>query len=276
MPRPLVSVVFATYQRGHLLGRSIECYNRSRFPLDRLEVVVVDDGSSDYTAPLMGNFHTAIDVKYVKLRKFGNVWRDCAAVINHGIRVSTGDVVVLTHPEVMPGRDSLQWCADAAAGRDGVYACCKPYYLSRRDQERIDTVDWVNGGPLAVRRVEGFYDDPEPGSNHAFSPKVVEQTPEWESWVFGGLSRHSWRVLGGMVETRLWGSVDLAFHMRRFRLGIKTATGKADDTICVHQNHDDPALNTPTPRDLNAAHAEAATVDMDPAKLVYPAVDHLW
>ena len=276
MKRPFCSVVCATYQRSHLLTRSIECYNRSKFPLDRLEVVVVDDGSTDYTQPLMQNFHTSIDVKYVKLRKFGNVWRDCAAVINHGIRIATGEYVLLTHPEVMPGRGSIAWCVEAGTAGD-YYSCCKPYYLTQRDQDRLGTVNWINEGPLAVRKIEGFYDDEQHKSgNTAYAPRAVEKSPDWKSWVFGGCRRSVWKSIGGMLESTKWGSVDLLWHMRRHTLGIIDRCGMADDTFVVHQNHDDPAKNVPTPRDLEAAHAEAAAVKMVRDNLVWPAVDNLW
>lgn len=276
MKRPYCSVVMATYQRSHLLTRSIVCYNRSKFPLDRLEVVIVDDGSTDYTGPLMQNFHTSIDVKYVKLRKFGNVWRDCAAVINHGIRIATGEYILLTHPEVMPGRESVAWCAEAGMAGDN-YSCCKPYYLTERDQERLDTVDWINEGPLAVRKIEGFYDDEQhQGGNPAYAPRAVEKSPDWRSWVFGGCRRSVWKALGGMIETQKWGSVDLVWDCRRRNLGILDRCGLSDDTFCVHQNHNDPNTNVPTPRDLEAAHAEAGMVDLNPESLRYPAVSHLW
>lgn len=276
MNRPLCSVVMATYQRGHLLGRSIACYNRSRFPLDRLEVVVVDDGSTDYTLPLMQNFHTSIDVKYVKLRKFGNAWRDCAAVINHGIRIATGEFVLLTHPEVMPGRESIAFCTDAGSGGD-YYACCKPYYLTPQDQERLDTVDWINEGPLAVRKITDFYEQHETGvGNAAYAPKMVEASPDWRSFVFGGCRRSVWKALGGFCETSRWGACDLVWDCRRRILGILDRCGQADETFCAHQNHDDPSKNVPTPRDLEAAHAEAKMVDLSPGALRWPAVDNLW
>lgn len=276
MKRPFCSVVCATYQRSHLLTRSIECYNRSKFPLDRLEVVVVDDGSTDYTGPLMQNFHTSIDVKYVKLRKFGNVWRDCAAVINHGIRIATGEYVLLTHPEVMPGRESIAWCVEAGLPGD-YYSCCKPYYLTQRDQERLDTVDWRGEGPLAVRKIEGFYDDEQHKSgNTAYAPRMVEASPDWRSFVFGGCRRQVWKALGGFVSTQLWGACDLVWNSRRHVLGIIDRCGVADDTYCTHQNHDDPKTNVPTPRDLEAAHNEAKKICLDPKLLVYPHIDELW
>lgn len=276
MKRPLCSVVMATYNRAHLLWRSVYCYNGSRFPLDRLEVVVVDDGSADETRTICERFHPYIDVKYVLLRKPAGLWRDCAAVINHGLRIATGDYILLTHPEVMPGRDSIAHCVEAGM-RPQTYSCCKPYYLRPRDQERLDDVDWLGVGPLAVRQINGFYDDHDENQPPGFTPRKVEASPDWRSWVFGGCGRSTWKWLGGMIESQKWGSVDLIWDERRRRLGIEDACGLAETTYCVHQNHDRPG-DTPTPRDLKAAHEEAAAAmsSEEKGRLQYPVINALW
>lgn len=275
MTRPLCTVAFATYQRGHLLARSVECYNRSRFPLGRLEVVVVDDGSTDDTAAVCERFDPRIRVVYLRLRKPAGLWRDCAAVLNHGLRAAAGSVVLLTHPEVMPGRDTLQACCDAA--RPGVYACAKPYYLSPRDQTLIDTVGWREQGVLAVRDIPGFYDLDQPTPcNEDYRPRAIEAAPVWESWVFGGHDRATWKRLGGLVETTAWGSVDLLWLQRRHLLGLANATVQGDDTLCCHQNHDAPATNVVTPRDMDLCHRQAADAGLTAETAAFPAVDHLW
>lgn len=294
MPRPLCSVVMATYNRCHLLERSLECYARQDFPKDRFELVIIDDHSEDDTQGLVHDFCDEAGIQYTILTTGPKweEWRDCGAVLNAGIRAAAGDYILLTHPEVMVGRRSVAECITQLQRFEstrivypnmmGVYACCKPYYLSTRDQERIDTVDWLNEGPLAVRKIEGFYDEEQQG-NPDYSPRSIESVghpgakhSHWLSWVFGGCSRETWKRMGGMLETGKWGSVDVAFVQRRRTLGIINHTCIEDDTICVHANHDAPGINVPTPRIEDLWKKELAGIPLHDAKAMqYPAIDEL-
>lgn len=308
MSRPLVSVVLATYQRAHLLERSLQTYETSKgiHPEEDLEVVVVDDHSTDHTQSLVDHWSRRTKVRCTIVKPCPKLeeWRDCGAVLNCGIRASTGKHVLLTHPEVMVGQRSIHRCVEKleqyeteiAVQRNadkvhyrgvpigspiGFYACCRVYYMSPRDQVLIDTVPWYKDGALAVRGIEGFYEEDgngNPDYTHRATDLVAQpgsRVRAWESWVFGGCSRETWKRLGGMLETKRWGAVDIAFHARRKTLDIPNHTCPEDDTIVVHQNHDLPG-NVVTPRDMDVWMKELKEVDLlSPAKLVYPAVDYL-
>lgn len=294
MSRSLVSLVLSTYQRAHLLKRSLVCYNRQAFPKQEFELVVIDDGSTDHTHSLLKQWSHDTGIRTTVLtphpKKTG--WRDCGACLNYGIRAAQGKHIILTHPEVMPGVDSVAGCVDALerfeCGRAaderrslGLYACCRVYYLSPRDQARIDTVPWETEGALAVREIDGFYDEDTNGNpdyTHRATDMVAQpgsRLPTWESWVFGGCSRETWKRLGGMLETQLWGSVDIGWLHRRRTLGIPNHTCPEDSTIVLHQNHDGPG-DVPTNRDMDAWVRELKSHPLnDPAKMMWPAVDHL-
>jgi glycosyltransferase involved in cell wall biosynthesis len=284
----------ATFNRAHLLWRSLVCYRTHEFDNRELELVVIDDSSTDNTQQLVRDWSAASGIRTVVLSPYPKIrdWRDCGAVLNYGIRASSGKHVLLTHPEVIPGRRSVAWCVDQldlfAQTRSplnpnfGAYACSKVYYMSPRDQERIDLVDW-NKDALAVRQIEGFYDEDfagNPDYTHAMTDRIGThpcRIKTWESWVFGGCSRETWKKLGGMLETSEWGSVDIAFMERRRVLGIPNSTGNDPDTIVVHQNHDvESAGNIPTPRDMDVWKKELAAFDLkSPDRLCYPYVDNL-
>jgi glycosyltransferase involved in cell wall biosynthesis len=288
----------ASYQRAHLLERSLECYRNQAFDNDRLELVVIDDHSTDNTFDLCDDWShdTGIKTTVVTVNPKREAWRDCGAVLNAGIRASSGEYVLLTHPEVMPGKTSVNDCVDALIADEarrkntfspsfatgpGLYACCRVYYMGQHDQAKIDTVDWRGLGAGAVRGIDGFYEDDvngNPDYRHAATDIVAQpgsRIKTWESWVFGGMSRRAWADLGGMLETQKWGSVDIAFHARRRALGIQNHTCPSPESIVVHQNHDGPG-EVPTPRDMDVWVKELKEFNLvDPAKLMYPAVDYL-
>src|SRR5262245_60696848 len=110
MPRPLVSVVMASYQRAHLLCRSLVGYERQSFDNDRLELIVVDDHSTDGTREMVLDWSRRTKITAVVLTPApkDTAWRDCGAILNHGLRAAGGSYVVATHPEVIPGRCSVE------------------------------------------------------------------------------------------------------------------------------------------------------------------------
>lgn len=279
MSRPDLSVVFSTYNRNHLLALSIEGYNRADFPLDRLQVVIVDDGGEDSAAPLADRFDPRIDVVYLRLRKPPGLWRDVAASINYGIRAASGAVVAVTHPEICPGRSSLRYTVDVLEQNPLAWASCKAYYLSPDDQNNLEQVDW-RSDPLNVRKLPGFY-DPKDG-NPDYHPAAIDRVgqpgfrhPSWDSWIWGAMGRRAWSHFGGFRPSTAWGACDLNLVQRRQKLGIPNLTGVDEKTICLHFNHDSPVgVFVPTKRDMQAAFNQ--NPNLSPAECRFPAVDELW
>ena len=264
-----VSIIMASYNRGHLLLRSLACYLKQAHR--DFEVIVVDDDSNDQTPWIVWDAaRQGLDIKYVRLVKPAGLWRDGASIINFALRAADGDLIIQTHPEVMPGFDSLAVLADLAGerleasgngrGASGYFAC-KPYYLTVRQQELLDTVDWRNEGPVAVRALPDFYGQARSAEfrgDPMYLPESIEQARTWESFVFGGLTRKGWRSLGGIPSSAQWGTVDVAMLHARQSRGIPTFTPDAPGTYCVHQNHDSPN-DVATPRDMNACMAAVKT-----------------
>lgn len=315
--RPLCSVVMASFQRRHLLERSLVCYQRQDFDNSRFELIVVDDHSTDGTRELVLDWSAATGIAATVMTTAPKpaAWRDCGAILNHGIRASAGEYVIPTHPEVMVGRRSVAACVDrlqsfedarrgcvsehygvrnedatgdlgplrkkadamAAALPIGCYAACKVYYLSPRETELLDTVGW-RADPLNVRTLPGFYEEDQNGNldyKHHVTDKVATpgfRIQTWDSWVFGGCSRETWKRLGGFWVTQRWGACDIGFNYRRKRLGMVEWTCPEDASIVIHANHDG-GDNVPTPRVEQAWKDELRAMDL--SRLAYPEVDEL-
>jgi glycosyltransferase involved in cell wall biosynthesis len=99
----LISVITPAYNRAHTLGDAWRSLHRQRAPLEWL---VVDDGSTDDTAHVMGKFarDSPFPVAYIRQDHVGK-W----AAINGGVATARGDMVALL--------DSDDWLTPGALDR---------------------------------------------------------------------------------------------------------------------------------------------------------------
>ncbi|MFF5233044.1 glycosyltransferase family 2 protein [Dactylosporangium sp. NPDC000521] len=90
-----VSVVLPCYNAGPALGRCLDSLRRQDLGGHALEVVVVDDGSTDGTARLAER--STCDLVYLHKPRTAASGRSAAR--NTGIRHATGDLVVMIDPD---------------------------------------------------------------------------------------------------------------------------------------------------------------------------------
>lgn len=81
--KPTVSVILPTYNRAHLIGRSIQSILNQTY--QDFEIIVVDDGSSDNTKEVINSF-SDMRIKYVRQQEN----RGASVARNIGIKLSKG------------------------------------------------------------------------------------------------------------------------------------------------------------------------------------------
>jgi glycosyltransferase involved in cell wall biosynthesis len=93
-PRSLISVVIPCYNQGHYLDEAV---TSATSPAHRVEVIVVDDGSTDDTPQVVAR-HAA--VRYVRQQN-----RGLAAARNRGLAECCGDLVIFLDADdrLLPG-----------------------------------------------------------------------------------------------------------------------------------------------------------------------------
>ncbi|MGC8548225.1 MAG: glycosyltransferase [Acidobacteriaceae bacterium] len=97
---PLISVIIPTYNGEEYLGAALESV-RSQY-CKELEVVVVDDGSTDGTMRILNNFRRSLPLRVLNPGRLGN-W---VATTNIGLREARGEWACLLHQDDLwlPGR----------------------------------------------------------------------------------------------------------------------------------------------------------------------------
>lgn len=244
----MITIVIGTYNRAHLLKRSLVHYAKHD-----VQLIVIDDDSSDETQSLCSMF---LNVRYIKLAPKNGIWRDSASFLNKGIAMAINEYhsefVFITHPEIIVGETTIENAVKLATDKE-TWVSCKGYYLTPDQQANIETVEW-NIDLLEVRKLPIFYgagQSAEFNGNKDYLPESIEKISVWQSWIFGGGSREMWQHFGGLTEFETWGSVDMDLLNRRHITGMKTVTPGLPTDLVVHQNHDDPNVNTVTPRDMD-------------------------
>ncbi|MBJ7608228.1 MAG: glycosyltransferase [Candidatus Dormibacteraeota bacterium] len=110
---PRVSVVIPTYNRALRLERLLRALHQCTMPPGGMEVIVVDDGSSDSTAAVAAD----ADVTYLAQTNAGP-----AAAREVGWRSARGEIVVFLDDDVVPELDAVERLVSALDEADGVGA----------------------------------------------------------------------------------------------------------------------------------------------------------
>jgi glycosyltransferase involved in cell wall biosynthesis len=88
MTTPVLTVLIDTYNYGHFIEQAIESVLSQDFPMDQLEILVVDDGSTDDTADRMKKYGSKIN--YLRKSNGGQ-----ASAFNFGLARARGEIVFL-------------------------------------------------------------------------------------------------------------------------------------------------------------------------------------
>jgi glycosyltransferase involved in cell wall biosynthesis len=111
------SIVVPTYRRPESLVRCLEAIQELRFPRDRFEVLVVDDGSPTPPADIVASLDRSLQASLVSTRHAGP-----ATARNTGARLARGDYLVFTDDDCMPHRDWLDSIDRWTSSRPGALA----------------------------------------------------------------------------------------------------------------------------------------------------------
>lgn len=126
---PTVSVIVPTYNRKHYLIKTLTAINHNDYPQDKIEVIVVDDGSSDGTKEELLKHQFSFSLKYVFQKDKG--YR-LAKARNEGIKLAESEIIILLDSDMVPSHNLIS-CHVNCLKRGNILSIGHRKYLSFHD-----------------------------------------------------------------------------------------------------------------------------------------------
>lgn len=135
-PLPLVSVIIPAYNATRFLARALSSVAAQDYPADRIETIVIDDGSTDDTLALARTFEGQVPGFQV----FSQPNQGVASARNLAILVSSGELIAFLDADDrwLPGKLAAQVDVFLAKPTLGLVHCG----FSFVDQDGVDLPDW--------------------------------------------------------------------------------------------------------------------------------------
>lgn len=102
-PLPRVSVVIAVHNEAAVIGRKLANLGALAYPRDRLQVIVVSDGSDDGTCERVARHSAGPRIELLELPRVGK-----NAALNAGVAAASGEVLVFSDADTLLERDALE------------------------------------------------------------------------------------------------------------------------------------------------------------------------
>ena len=106
---PSCSILIPAHNEGKVIGATIESMLRLEYPKDKLQIIVINDGSNDDTKDIINRY--ALSDTRVQLFDIpkGEGGKGKSRTLNLGIKQAKGDVIAIFDADNTPDKDSLRY-----------------------------------------------------------------------------------------------------------------------------------------------------------------------
>jgi succinoglycan biosynthesis protein ExoA len=198
---PTVSFVVATLNERRYIGACLDSLLQQDYPADRVDIAVVDGGSTDGTQDLVA----AVSREQPRVRLFHNPKQIAAAAFNVGIQNTSGDVVSLAGAHSCIRTDHVRRLVAAFAKSDAGLVGGRVMAQASHKTPSAAVIARVMGSPFGVGAAKFRYGD----------------TPGWVNTAFPGAYRRWLFDRIGYFDETLVRNQDDEFHMRARKAGFR-------------------------------------------------------
>ena len=165
---PPISLVIPAYNEDEIIEKTLRKIKDIDYPRKKLEIIVVDDGSTDRTYDIVKKAITKFRLKGVKLFTKKNGGK--ASALNFGIKKAKNDFIAVVDADTFLNKNALKECMkhfdtdEVAAVTSHILCSRKKSFLERmqnielmiisvtRKLQEYANVVWATPGPLSVYR----------------------------------------------------------------------------------------------------------------------------
>lgn len=236
---PLCSVIIPTYNRERLLRLTLESLTRQTLPLDSFEVVVVDDGSTDRSEQVVGEFEDRLMVRYAFQEDEG--YR-VAAARNLGLTFASAEICVFVDSGVILHSGCLAAHLESHRASPVPVAVCGYVYCFNEGNEDGSLIEQAINYEdpdvtIAQLREQGKWLDWREGLWAKYGDDGFGDLPApWIVYITCNASAPTAavRAVGGFDETyRSWGTEDIDLAYRLHQSGARFEVNRAASAIHV-------------------------------------------
>jgi cellulose synthase/poly-beta-1,6-N-acetylglucosamine synthase-like glycosyltransferase len=201
---PKVSIIVPAYNEGDSIEESIKSLKKIDWPKDKLQILIVNDGSTDDTSKIVRRCAKAKYFTFVDNKKN----KGKAGCLNQGIRLSEGEFVACmdADSEVSPDilKKTIPYFKDEKVGATTVTVEVKK---PRTLLQKIIEVEYIIGLSLALRALSFF--------------NALHVTPG----PFSIYRKSLFNEIGGFDENNITEDLEIAYRMQK--KGYKIANSAA-------------------------------------------------
>jgi cellulose synthase/poly-beta-1,6-N-acetylglucosamine synthase-like glycosyltransferase len=193
---PTVSILIPARDEERVIGRLLQRMVELTYPKGKLQVLVIDDGSSDSTGIIADEYssrHGFVEVLHRDKRDGG---RGKAVAMNVGFKHSTGEIILCFDADYYPQKDIVERLAKEFADPN-VGAVQGRVVVLNEPQNTVTRL-------VALERIGGYRVDQEARDNLSLIPQF--------GGTVGGFRRSLLESLGGWDESTLAEDTDLTFR----------------------------------------------------------------
>lgn len=194
--QPTISVLIPAYDEERVIGRILQGMTKLTYPKDKLQIIVIDDASTDKTSEIADRFAEKYESMKV-VHRYRDEGKGKSAALNEGLKYATGEIIYCFDADYYPQYDILEkltaYFTDPQVGavQGRVTVLNEPKNLVTR--------------LVALERIGGYRVDQKARDD-------LQLIPQFGGTV-GGFRSHLINSLGGWNPNMLAEDTDLTFRV---------------------------------------------------------------
>jgi GT2 family glycosyltransferase len=230
-PLPSISIGLITFNRDNLLKLGLNSLVYSDYPNDKLELIILNDGTGPSTRKVVKRYSPQLSIKYYEIplkAKPYPYYYDMRRK-NFLIKQSSHDIIFLTQAEIVHLPTNLKQVAAAFQKYDG-HIKVKPRLIEQHYEAR-GKIPGVNGDVPGRINFDNLWKAAYAGQGFKWSGI------RWSGSFGSAMRRQTWEEIGGFEEgTQI--SIEAEIYSRLLRRGWKSIELRKAQMIHLEHERD--------------------------------------